>query len=146
MRRQAGAGVRDPGRPGQLADPGGRHIQLALNMVQATAPKSQQQGILLINPGGPGGSGLGLTEEVAIGLGKNVAADYDVVGFDPRGVGASVPALSCDPDFFSGVRPTTSRRGGCRAGPGQPGEVLRRQLRAPVRLAAPVHDDPGFGP
>ena len=91
--------------PLNYADPGGRHIQLALNMVPATAPKSQQQGILLINPGGPGGSGLGLTEEVAIGLGKNVAADYDVVGFDPRGVGASVPALSCDPGFFSGVRP-----------------------------------------
>jgi pimeloyl-ACP methyl ester carboxylesterase len=91
--------------PLSYADPGGRHIQLALNMVPATAPKSQQQGILLINPGGPGGSGLGLTEEVAIGLGANVAADYDIIGFDPRGVGASVPALSCDPDFFAGVRP-----------------------------------------
>jgi pimeloyl-ACP methyl ester carboxylesterase len=34
-----------------------------------------------------------------------VAADYDIVGFDPRGVGSSVPALSCDPGFFSGVRP-----------------------------------------
>jgi pimeloyl-ACP methyl ester carboxylesterase len=91
--------------PVNYADPGGRHIQLALDMVPATAPKSQQQGILLINPGGPGGSGRGLTEEVAIGLGKNVAADYDIVGFDPRGVGASVPAMSCDPDYFSGVRP-----------------------------------------
>ena len=91
--------------PADYADPGGRHIQLALDMVPATAPKSQQQGILLVNPGGPGGSGLGLTEEVAIGLGKNVAADYDIVGFDPRGVGASVPALSCDPAYFSGVRP-----------------------------------------
>ena len=28
-----------------------------------------------------------------------------MVGFDPRGVGSSVPALSCDPGFFSGVRP-----------------------------------------
>ena len=27
------------------------------------------------------------------------------MGFDPRGVGASVPALSCDPNFFSGDRP-----------------------------------------
>jgi len=34
-----------------------------------------------------------------------VAADYDIVGFDTRGVGSSVPALSCDPTFFSGVRP-----------------------------------------
>ena len=91
--------------PVNYADPGGRHIELALDMVPATAPKSQQQGILLINPGGPGGSGRGLAEEVAIGLGKNVAADYDIVGFDPRGVGASVPAMSCDAGYFSGVRP-----------------------------------------
>ena len=34
-----------------------------------------------------------------------MAADYDVIGFDPRGVGASVPALHCDPTFFSGDRP-----------------------------------------
>jgi len=90
--------------PLSYADPGGRRIQIALDEVPATAPKSQQQGILLVNPGGPGGSGLGLSEEVAIGLGHGVAADYDIVGFDPRGVGASVPALSCDPGYFSGVR------------------------------------------
>src|SRR5208283_3798596 len=33
------------------------------------------------------------------------AAEYNIIGFDPRGVGASVPALSCEPNFFSGVRP-----------------------------------------
>ena len=36
---------------------------------------------------------------------ESVAAEYDIVGFDPRGVGSSVPALSCDPGFFAGVRP-----------------------------------------
>ena len=44
--------------PLNYADPGGRHISLALDMVPATAPPSQQQGILLVNPGGPGASGL----------------------------------------------------------------------------------------
>jgi pimeloyl-ACP methyl ester carboxylesterase len=34
-----------------------------------------------------------------------VAADYDIVGFDPRGVGSSVPALSCEPSFFKKPRP-----------------------------------------
>jgi Predicted hydrolases or acyltransferases (alpha/beta hydrolase superfamily) len=34
-----------------------------------------------------------------------VAARYDIVGFDPRGVGSSVPALSCDRSFFDGPRP-----------------------------------------
>ena len=91
--------------PLNYADPGGRHISLALDMIPATAPKSQQQGIMLVNPGGPGGDGLPLAAEVAQGLSPGVAADYDIVGFDPRGVGSSVPALSCDPGFFSGVRP-----------------------------------------
>jgi len=91
--------------PVNYADPGGRHISLALDMIPATAPASQQQGIMLVNPGGPGGDGLPLAAEVAQGLSRGVAADYDIVGFDPRGVGSSVPALSCDPGFFSGVRP-----------------------------------------
>jgi pimeloyl-ACP methyl ester carboxylesterase len=91
--------------PLNYADPGGRHITLALDMIPATAPPSRQQGILLVNPGGPGHSGLTLAVAVAQGLARGVAADYDIVGFDPRGVGSSVPALSCDPGFFSGARP-----------------------------------------
>jgi pimeloyl-ACP methyl ester carboxylesterase len=91
--------------PADYAKPGGRHITLALDMIPATAPKSQQQGILLVNPGGPGGSGLSLAAAVAQGLSPAVAAQYDIVGFDPRGVGSSVPALSCDPGFFAGPRP-----------------------------------------
>ncbi len=91
--------------PLNYADPGGRKLTLALSMVPATAPESQQQGVLLVNPGGPGGSGLALAGEVAEGISPQVAADYDIVGFDPRGVGASVPELTCDPTFFSGDRP-----------------------------------------
>jgi pimeloyl-ACP methyl ester carboxylesterase len=91
--------------PLDYAKPGGRHISLALDMIPATAPKSQQQGVLLVNPGGPGASGLSLAAEVAQGLSAGVARRYDIVGFDPRGVGSSVPALSCDRSFFAGVRP-----------------------------------------
>ena len=91
--------------PLNYADPGGRHISLALDMIPATAPPSRQQGILLVNPGGPGGSGLTLAVAVAQGLAPGVTADYNIVGFDPRGVGSSVPALSCDPSFFDGARP-----------------------------------------
>jgi len=91
--------------PLNYADPGGRHISLALDMIPATAPTGQQQGIMLVNPGGPGGSGLSLAPGVAQGLRSTVAADYDIVGFDPRGVGSSVPALSCEPSFFTGIRP-----------------------------------------
>jgi pimeloyl-ACP methyl ester carboxylesterase len=85
--------------------PSGRTITLALSEVPATAPPSQRQGVLLVNPGGPGGSGLSLAPFVAQGLSPAVAARYDIVGFDTRGVGASKPALHCDRAFFAQERP-----------------------------------------
>ena len=91
--------------PLNYADPGGRKITIALSMVAATAPKSKQQGVMLVNPGGPGAPGRGLAQAVASVLSPTVAAEYDIVGFDPRGVGGSVPELSCDPSFFSAARP-----------------------------------------
>jgi pimeloyl-ACP methyl ester carboxylesterase len=91
--------------PLNYADPKGRKLSLAIDMAPATAPASQQQGILLVNPGGPGASGLPLAAEVQQGLGSSVAADYDIIGFDTRGVGSSTPELSCDPTFFDEVRP-----------------------------------------
>jgi len=91
--------------PVNYADPGGRKITLALSEIPATAPAAQRQGVLLVNPGGPGGSGLSMASYVANGLSPAVASEYDIVGFDTRGVGSSVPALHCDPSFFSGDRP-----------------------------------------
>jgi pimeloyl-ACP methyl ester carboxylesterase len=91
--------------PLNYADPAGRKITLALSEVQATAPPAKRQGVLLVNPGGPGASGLSFAQEVAAGLTPGVAREYDIVGFDTRGVGASKPALSCDPSFFSRPRP-----------------------------------------
>jgi len=84
--------------------PAGRKITLALSEVPATAA-SGRLGPLLVNPGGPGGSGLSLAAGVAAGLDQSVAARYDIIGFDPRGVGSSTPALHCDPSFFAGARP-----------------------------------------
>src|SRR5215469_13249627 len=91
--------------PLNYRDPAGRKITLALSEVPATAPAAQQQGDLLVNPGGPGASGLPWSVIVAQGLDPTVASEYNIIGFDPRGVGASVPALHCDPSFFAGVRP-----------------------------------------
>ncbi len=85
--------------------PDGTKITLALSQVPATAPAAKRQGILLVNPGGPGASGLGMAAFVASGLTPAVASEYDIIGFDTRGVGSSVPAISCDPSFFAGVRP-----------------------------------------
>src|SRR5579863_3246334 len=91
--------------PLDYSHPSGRKITLALTEVPATAPASKQQGILLVNPGGPGGSGTSMASFVATGLAPSVAAEYNIIGFDTRGVGASVPALHCDPSFFARARP-----------------------------------------
>jgi pimeloyl-ACP methyl ester carboxylesterase len=91
--------------PLDYSHPDGRKITLALSEVPATAPPSKRQGVLLVNPGGPGGSGLSLAAFVAQGLDPAVASEYDIIGFDTRGVGSSVPSLSCDASFFSRARP-----------------------------------------
>jgi pimeloyl-ACP methyl ester carboxylesterase len=91
--------------PLNYQQPAGRKISLALSEIAATAPASQQQGDLLVNPGGPGASGLSLAGSVDSALSPAVAADYNIIGFDTRGVGSSVPALHCDPSFFSKPRP-----------------------------------------
>jgi pimeloyl-ACP methyl ester carboxylesterase len=85
------------------SNPGGKQITLALSRIPHTA--KTYQGPLLVNPGGPGGSGLTLAGFVASALPKAVAAQYDVIGFDPRGVGKSAPALNCVPGHFAPVRP-----------------------------------------
>jgi pimeloyl-ACP methyl ester carboxylesterase len=91
--------------PLDYRNPAGRKITLAVSEMPATAPAAQQQGYLLVNPGGPGASGLSLAADVAGRLDRTVASEYNIIGFDPRGVGSSVPALHCDPSFFAGVRP-----------------------------------------
>jgi pimeloyl-ACP methyl ester carboxylesterase len=69
-------------------DPGGPPIELALLRLPAT-DASRRVGSLFVNPGGPGGSGIELAQVSAAVLDAEVRAIYDVVGFDPRGVGAS---------------------------------------------------------
>jgi pimeloyl-ACP methyl ester carboxylesterase len=55
-----------------------------------------RQGALLTNPGGPGASGLDFVDQAKDMFGKDVLAAYDVVGFDPRGVGKSTPVTCLD--------------------------------------------------
>ena len=91
--------------PLDYAHPSGAKIKLAISRIKHTVPQSQFQGVMLVNPGGPGGSGLILSilgQFVPNGAGSY----YDWIGFDPRGVGASQPALSCDPEYFSFDRPS----------------------------------------
>lgn len=85
-------------------DPHGPQITIALSRAPHTGTTGFQ-GSLLVNPGGPGGTGRDFALRVANHLPASLRAGYDVVGFDPRGVGASSPALSCEPNYFAPVRP-----------------------------------------
>jgi pimeloyl-ACP methyl ester carboxylesterase len=90
--------------PLDYTHPTARKITLALSMVPAKVPPAERQGDLLVNPGGPGASGR-IWAAIAFSLNHTVASEYNIIGFDPRGVGASVPVLHCDPSFFAGARP-----------------------------------------
>ncbi|MCR6483025.1 alpha/beta hydrolase [Amycolatopsis sp. OK19-0408] len=75
--------------------PEGRKISVALSRLKSANP-AQRRGVLLVNQGGPGLTGLDFPAAlVASGLPQPVRDAYDVIGFDPRGVGHSTP-VTCD--------------------------------------------------
>lgn len=80
-------------------------ITLALTMRPHRASAGTYLGPMLVNPGGPGGSGRSLPilqEYVPRGVGYR----FDWIGFDPRGVGASRPQLRCDQSYVGYDRPS----------------------------------------
>jgi pimeloyl-ACP methyl ester carboxylesterase len=90
--------------PLDYAKPQGVKIKIAVSRIKHKVSEDKYQGVMLVNPGGPGASGLTLSvlgEFVPNGAGQA----YDWIGFDPRGVGSSQPALSCDGSYFGYNRP-----------------------------------------
>ncbi|MGQ0623367.1 MAG: alpha/beta hydrolase [Sporichthyaceae bacterium] len=87
--------------PMDWSKPAGKQITLAVSRTKAERGE-KYQGVAIGNPGGPGASGLGLS---SLGSAVPGAAGYDWIGFDPRGVGDSRPAISCDSDYGTGKRP-----------------------------------------
>jgi pimeloyl-ACP methyl ester carboxylesterase len=82
--------------PVDYDNPGGPQAQLALIRIPATGPRI---GALLINPGGPGASAVDTVAGMGADLaGSEISRRFDLVGFDPRGVGYSTPALRCQTD------------------------------------------------
>lgn len=74
--------------------PDGTTIEIMISRLASTKP-ADRQGVLLLNPGGPGGSGLSQPAEMsALGMPSTVLDAYDLIGMDPRGVGHSAP-VSC---------------------------------------------------
>lgn len=86
--------------PLDYADPQGRTITVALKKLPSTS--HSPRGSVFLNPGGPGGSGISLIEAQAelykTGDLSEVLENYDVIGFDPRGIGQSTPITCWSPE------------------------------------------------
>ena len=69
-------------------DPSGTTIEIAVTRLRASG---ERFGSIVLNPGGPGGSGVDYAQAAAYVTSDALRAHYDIVGFDPRGVGRSTP-------------------------------------------------------
>ena len=86
-------------------NPQGQTITVALKKLSSTS--SSPRGSVFLNPGGPGGSGISAIESQAdlykSGDLSEVLANYDVIGFDPRGVGQSTPITCWTPEDVQAI-------------------------------------------
>lgn len=78
--------------PVDYEKPDGKTLRLRVKV--RPADSGTPKGRLFINPGGPGGSGVEFLSDFATRASQDLRNDYDIVGFDPRGVGDSTP-LKC---------------------------------------------------
>jgi pimeloyl-ACP methyl ester carboxylesterase len=101
--------------------PNGKKIKVAISRLKASVPAAKRQGVMLVNPGGPGGSGLGMAALRDV-LPEHSGEAYDWIGFDPRGVGKSEPSLVCDDSYTDGPRPNYD--------PSSKGEALSPEEKA----------------
>ena len=78
--------------PLDYSQPEGETIEIAMKKHVATG--SVRQGSLFANPGGPGDSGVEMVERNEIEFSPDLNKSYDIIGFDPRGIGESTP-ITC---------------------------------------------------
>lgn len=85
--------------PMDYEDPDGETIELAVTRNAATGDADARIGSVVVNPGGPGIPSTTFSPLVAaLWAGGPVTERFDIVGFDPRGVGLSRPAVDCYTD------------------------------------------------
>ena len=80
--------------PADYRDPDADNINIAVNVRRADF-QDERVGYLFVNPGGPGGSGLELVQNSEFAFDYEILDGFDIIGFDPRGVGASEPEFAC---------------------------------------------------
>ncbi len=98
--------------PLDYAKPGGTDITIKVLRYKARN-QGKRIGSLVVNPGGPGGSGVEYAQSPEAVAGQPVLNYFDLVGFDPRGVGGSTPVECLDDrqlDTFLGTDPTPDDR------------------------------------
>jgi pimeloyl-ACP methyl ester carboxylesterase len=79
--------------PLDYSNPSVETIDVAVSRI-LTADPAKRRGVMLFNPGGPGSRGLNRPSVMAARLPAEVQERYDLIGFDPRGLGRSAP-ISC---------------------------------------------------
>ena len=82
--------------PVDPAEPDGPTVELALARKPSTGSPSERIGSLVMNPGGPGGSGLEFLAGAAAAFPSSLTDRFDLVSWDPRGVGESDPVRCLD--------------------------------------------------
>lgn len=80
--------------PLDYSTPNGPTAQIALQMIPA-ADKENYQGTIIVNPGGPSGPGTQFVLGNGIKLSRIFGPTFDILGFDPRGTGATTPLIQC---------------------------------------------------
>jgi pimeloyl-ACP methyl ester carboxylesterase len=94
--------------------PDGKTITIEVSEL-AAAKSGKLRGYLLLNPGGPALEGLNMPSTMAPTLPASVLREYDLIGFDPRGVGVSTP-MSCGlSQSFAGIFPYPAADGSITA-------------------------------
>lgn len=95
--------------------PSGASIKLSVIRIHTTQNTTRPVQSLLVNPGGPGGSGLNFGLGLLGQLSPAITRHYDIIAFDPRGVGQSSPVqclTNAQKDRFLAASPDTTTRAG----------------------------------
>ena len=105
--------------PLDYANPTGETISIAVKKRAATG--GHAQGALFINPGGPGDSGVSFAERAGNAFSPDLLEAYDIIGFDPRGVGSSTAITCSSDDDAAGSTAEPSASAGATASPSASG-------------------------
>nr|WP_297994501.1 alpha/beta hydrolase [uncultured Actinomyces sp.] len=105
--------------PLDYSQPDGQTIEIAMKKHLATG--SAHRGTLFANPGGPGYSGVDMVENNETEFSPTLNQAYDIIGFDPRGVGSST-AITCDDG--AGQQPAGAAQGGMGVDDPLPGSLI----------------------